>query len=58
MSKPTQLVNLRIIKGYSDKTFKPENKVTRAEFITIFANAVEVISAKAGDYLEIFTEGF
>lgn len=37
----TKLVNLEIIKGYSDRTFKPNNKVTRAEFLAIFVKAAE-----------------
>ncbi len=35
----TTLVNRKIILGYGDKTFKPENRVTRAEFLAIFAKA-------------------
>jgi len=33
------------IKGYTDKTFKPDNSMTRAEFLTILMNSMEVKSS-------------
>jgi len=35
------LYNLGILTGYSDGTFKPENTINRAEFLSILSNAVE-----------------
>ncbi len=35
------LYNLGIIQGYSDGTFKPENKINRAELLTVITNAVD-----------------
>jgi len=37
-----QAVARRIVNGYSDKTFRPENPVTRAEFIVMLANALKL----------------
>ncbi len=42
-----KLVALGAVKGYPDGSFKPDKKITRAEFITILVNALK-LSAKAG----------
>ena len=36
-----KLVNLGVIKGYSDKTFKGENNITRAEAVTIINRIID-----------------
>lgn len=36
-----KLVNLEIIKGYSDKTFKGDNNITRAEAVTIVNRIID-----------------
>ena len=36
-----KLVNLSVIKGYSDKTFKGENNITRAEAVTIINRIID-----------------
>ncbi|MCR8632702.1 GLUG motif-containing protein [Paenibacillus radicis (ex Xue et al. 2023)] len=33
------LVQLGVINGYSDDTFKPDNRITRAEFVTVIVKA-------------------
>lgn len=37
-----------IVNGYEDNTFKPENKVTRAEFAKLLAQALELDVVKSG----------
>lgn len=37
----TNLVDRGVIKGFSNDTFKPEQQVTRAEFATILARAID-----------------
>ena len=37
-----KLVNLKVINGYKDKTFRGENYVTRAEAITVITNVLNV----------------
>lgn len=39
-----ELVNRGIIKGYTDKTFKPNEIVTRSEFATMFTKAMNLTS--------------
>ena len=48
-----QAVTLKIISGYADGTFKPDNQVTRAEFAVMLMNALKV--DKKGKVLE-FTD--
>lgn len=38
----TTLVHLGVIKGYPDGAFKPENTITRAEFVTILVKAFKL----------------
>lgn len=35
------LIRRSIINGYSDKTFKPDNKITRAEFLTLLSRVYD-----------------
>ena len=37
-----KFVNLKVINGYEDKTFRGENEVTRAEAVTVLAKALKV----------------
>lgn len=37
-----KLVELKIIQGYSDGTFKPENNITRAEFVKVLIKALKL----------------
>ncbi|MEK8130304.1 GLUG motif-containing protein [Paenibacillus filicis] len=37
-----ELVKLGVIHGYSDRTFKPNNSITRAEFVTIIVKAFQL----------------
>lgn len=41
------LVNLDAIKGYPDNTFKPNNNITRAEFVTVLVKAFS-LETKSG----------
>ncbi len=38
-----KLVGYEVVNGYGDNTFKPENKVTRAEFVTMTVNVLEKV---------------
>ena len=40
----TKLTGLDILKGYEDGTFKPENNITRAEFVAIMNRALGTVS--------------
>ncbi|WZL73662.1 S-layer homology domain-containing protein [Clostridiaceae bacterium 35-E11] len=42
-----ELVTMGAISGYPDKTFKPDNKITRAEFATVLVKAFN-LEAKSG----------
>lgn len=44
------MVNKQIIAGYVDGTFKPQNNVTRAEFVSILVNALGVKTVGASTY--------
>ncbi|MDD4151101.1 MAG: S8 family serine peptidase [Candidatus Gracilibacteria bacterium] len=37
-----ELINRGIIKGYSDNTFKPDNAITRAEYLSILMKALNI----------------
>jgi hypothetical protein len=41
------LVDLKVLSGYPDKTFKPNNDISRAEFATVIVKALK-LEAKAG----------
>lgn len=43
----TNLVNRGVIKGFADNTFKPAKQVTRAEFATFVARALELPAASS-----------
>lgn len=43
-------VERNIIQGYQDNTFKPDQNVTEAEFITMFINAFEGVQESADTY--------
>lgn len=45
-----------ILSGYEDGTFKPNNSVTRAEFATMAANALEKACGYALDMVSAFTD--
>ncbi len=51
-----KLVKLKIINGYSDKTFRGDNHITRAEAVTIIKRSCEqrkkIISKKTYDFTE------
>ncbi|MGE5561048.1 MAG: S-layer homology domain-containing protein [Chloroflexota bacterium] len=38
----TRLVSLGAVDGYPDRTFRPENRITRAEFVTILVKALKL----------------
>lgn len=42
-----------IVSGYSDGTFKPENNITRAEFVKMIVSALEL---ETGNYTEGFSD--
>ncbi|HCY37971.1 MAG TPA: hypothetical protein DHV24_12625, partial [Candidatus Margulisbacteria bacterium] len=48
-----RLVGMKVISGYPDRTFKPENNVTRAEFAVLMAKA---LGWEAGDRAPDFTD--
>lgn len=37
-----KLVELRVIRGYRDGSFRPENSITRAEFVTMLVKALDI----------------
>ncbi len=41
-----QLVEENIIKGYTDKTFRPDKEITRAEFVKLIVTAFEIKPTK------------
>ncbi len=43
------LTNLGYLKGYPDKTFKPDNNMTRAEFTTALINCMEISLPATGN---------
>ncbi|MGI5880818.1 MAG: S-layer homology domain-containing protein [Syntrophomonadaceae bacterium] len=43
------LTNLGYLKGYPDKTFKPDNNMTRAEFTTALINCAEISLPATGN---------
>lgn len=45
------------ISGYNDRTFKPKNKITRAEAVTVLSNAASEIFNSDGKYAKINTKG-
>ncbi|WP_419958011.1 S-layer homology domain-containing protein [Psychrobacillus psychrotolerans] len=49
----TQAVTARIVKGYPDGTFKPENKITRAQAASIIVNALKLKTDKAAPFKDI-----
>lgn len=55
--------NFGIVEGYSDKTFKPDAQISRAEFIKMLVSAMDVISAQdaaddeADDYASDDSDG-
>ncbi len=54
------ITDLGVMEGYEDGTFKPEQAVTRAEFVTVLHNAVKYwgnISSE-GDIYEESSDGF
>ena len=48
----TKLTGLDILKGYEDGTFKPENNITRAEFVAIMNRALGIDSLVSGTTAE------
>lgn len=46
-----KLIEAEVIKGYSDNTFRPNNNITRAEFVTILTKALKM-KTKAGKVFE------
>ena len=48
----TKLTGLDILKGYEDGTFKPENNITRAEFVAIMNRALGIDSLVSGPTAE------
>lgn len=51
-----ELVRLGAIQGYEDGAFRPNNEVTRAEFIKILACAAPDFDASKVEYAEYFTD--
>ncbi len=50
----TYLTGKGVIEGYNDGTFKPDNPVTRAEFVTMVTKAFEIASeAPASDFADV-----
>jgi hypothetical protein len=47
------LVSLGIVKGYPDKTFKPENNITRAEFVTMICAALGLQGEKNVNFNDV-----
>ncbi|MDD3302292.1 MAG: S-layer homology domain-containing protein [Candidatus Gracilibacteria bacterium] len=54
-----ELYNKGIVKGYEDKTFKPDNNITRAEFLSIVMKALEIDLTSTGtnDFVDIPSDG-
>lgn len=51
--------DLGIVEGYSDGTFKPENAVTRAEYVTMIYNTIKSVQqASSSDADEDNSDGF
>lgn len=48
-----QAVAAGIVKGYPDGTFKPENKITRAQAASIIVNALQLKADKAAPFADI-----
>jgi len=44
----TAATDLGIINGYEDGTYRPNNKMTRAEFMKIIASYIDIAGSKAG----------
>lgn len=47
------LIDKNIINGYPDGTFKPNNNITRAEFVKIIVNAFKLQSDKKIDFKDV-----
>jgi len=47
-----ELINLRAISGYQDNSFKPNDKITRAEFVTVLVKAFNLYSQTG----QVFTD--
>ncbi|RKD26935.1 Ig-like domain (group 2) [Caminicella sporogenes DSM 14501] len=48
-----ELVEIGIISGYPDKTFKPEKEITRAEFITMLVKAFNLERRREKEFKDI-----
>ncbi len=47
-SKIEQAIQKGYVSGYTDNTFRPENQVTRAEFIRLIVDALQLPNSKGG----------
>lgn len=50
------LVNKGIISGYEDGTFKPDNHVTRAEFVKMIASAFNLTGEAVGEFTDVSSD--
>ena len=52
----TELEALKVVKGYEDGTFRPDNELTRAEFCSLILNALgydEIISQSETEFADV-----
>lgn len=55
-SKILEAIDLGIVSGYTDKTFRPNKQVTRAEFATFLTNAIKVTSTTTQNFKDVQTD--
>lgn len=48
-----EAVELGIVSGYTDGTFRPDKKVSRAEFATFLTNAIQVSNSDTQDFKDV-----
>src|SRR5665647_1813849 len=51
-------VDLGIVKGYPDGTFKPDNAITRSEFFSLVNNAFDFTVASEDTFTDVLTNAW
>ena len=51
----TRLSNMKIVAGYPDGTYKPENNVTRAEFVKLVVGAFSLSAEGSVSFGDVYT---
>lgn len=49
----TKMCDAKIVSGYEDGTFRPDNNITRAEFVQMFANAFPLGAAEGAHFDDV-----